>query len=140
MGGLPDVIFVIDVEHEEIAITEAKKLSIPVIGVVDTNSSPDNVDYVIPGNDDAIRSIRLFVAAIADAALEGKAEFQGEVSADEFVEVAETEAPAEAEVAEAAPEDAPEAVAETPAEDAPEAVAETPAEAAPATEESVKTE
>ena len=74
MGGLPDVLFVVDVDHERIAITEAKKLQIPVIGIVDTNSNPDDVDYVIPGNDDAIRSIRLFVEAIADAVLEGQAE------------------------------------------------------------------
>jgi len=67
MGGLPDALFVVDVDHERIAITEAKKLQIPVIGIVDTNSNPDGVDYVIPGNDDAIRSIRLFVEAIAEA-------------------------------------------------------------------------
>ena len=59
MGGLPDAVFVVDVGHEKIAIAEAKKLGIPVIGVVDTNNSPDNVDYIIPGNDDAIRAIRL---------------------------------------------------------------------------------
>jgi small subunit ribosomal protein S2 len=87
MGGLPDVLFVVDVDHESIAVTEARKLRIPIIGIVDSNSNPDGIDYVIPGNDDAIRSIRLFVAAIADAALAGKAEFQGEVSADDFVEV-----------------------------------------------------
>ena len=98
MGGLPDVLFVIDVDHEDIAVTEARKLGIPVIGIVDTNSNPDGIDYVIPGNDDAIRSIRLFVSAIADAALEGKAAAQGDVSADEFVEVndsAEAKSPEE---------------------------------------------
>ena len=89
MAGLPDVLFVVDVDHERIAITEAKKLQIPVIGIVDTNSNPDDIDYVIPGNDDAIRSIRLFVEAIADAVIEGQAEYQGEPSADEFVEVTE---------------------------------------------------
>ena len=90
MGGLPDVLFVVDVDHERIAITEAKKLQIPVIGIVDTNSNPDDIDYVIPGNDDAIRSIRLFVEAIADAVIEGQAEYQGEPGgADEFVEVTE---------------------------------------------------
>ena len=98
MGGLPDVLFVVDVDHESIAVTEARKLRIPIIGIVDSNSNPDGIDYVIPGNDDAIRSIRLFVAAIADAALAGKAEFQGEVSADDFVEV-ETVAEPVAEVA-----------------------------------------
>ena len=90
MGGLPDVLFVVDVDHERIAITEAKKLQIPVIGIVDTNSNPDDIDYVIPGNDDAIRSIRLFVEAIADAVIEGQAEYQGEPGgADEFVEITE---------------------------------------------------
>ncbi|QJD60582.1 30S ribosomal protein S2 [Pseudomonas sp. gcc21] len=83
MGGLPDAMFVIDVEHERIAITEANKLGIPVIGIVDTNSSPDGIDYVIPGNDDAIRAIRLYAAAMADAVLSGKNNTGG---ADEFVE------------------------------------------------------
>jgi small subunit ribosomal protein S2 len=87
MGGLPDVLFVVDVDHERIAISEANKLGIPVVGIVDSNSNPDGVDYVIPGNDDAIRSIQLFVVAVADAILEGKAEFQGQVSEDDFVEV-----------------------------------------------------
>jgi len=104
MGGLPDILFVVDVDHERIAITEANKLGIPVVGIVDTNSNPDGVDYVIPGNDDAIRSIRLFVAAIADAALEGKAEFEGQGEVSELVEVAEAaaeDAPASEEVASA---------------------------------------
>ncbi|HDZ56144.1 MAG TPA: 30S ribosomal protein S2 [Pseudomonas xinjiangensis] len=86
MGGLPDALFVIDVEHERIAITEANKLGIPVIGIVDTNSSPEGVDYVIPGNDDAIRAIKLYAAAMADAVLSGKN--SGGVTADEFVEEA----------------------------------------------------
>ena len=90
MGGLPDAMFVIDVDHERIAVQEANKLGIPVIGIVDTNSNPDGIDYVIPGNDDAIRAIQIYVSAAADAILEGK---QGGASADEFVEVAE-EAPA----------------------------------------------
>jgi small subunit ribosomal protein S2 len=89
MGGLPDAIFVIDVEHERIAITEANKLGIPVIGIVDTNSSPEGVDYVIPGNDDAIRAIRLYAAAMADAVLRGK---NNGGAADEFVEEASAEA------------------------------------------------
>jgi small subunit ribosomal protein S2 len=67
MGGLPDALFVVDVDHERIAITEANKLGIPVIGIVDTNSNPDGVDYIIPGNDDAIRAIKLYVTAVADA-------------------------------------------------------------------------
>ena len=89
MGGLPDALFVVDVDHERIAITEAKKLQIPVIGIVDTNSDPDGVDYVIPGNDDAIRSIRLFVEAIADSVVEGQAESNADIGKDEFVEVTE---------------------------------------------------
>ena len=87
MGGLPDAVFVVDVEYERIAITEANKLSIPVIGVVDTNSDPDGVDYVIPGNDDAIRAVRLYVTAVADAILEGKNQGSVDVGIDEFVEV-----------------------------------------------------
>jgi small subunit ribosomal protein S2 len=130
MGGLPDAIFVIDVDHERIAITEANKLKIPVVGIVDTNSNPDGVDFVIPGNDDAIRSIRLFVQAIANAVIEGKAEFEGP-GAGEFVEVAEEAVAEEAVVEEAAPEV--EAVAETPAAEAP--VAEAPAEEVASAEE-----
>lgn len=89
MGGLPDALFVIGVDHERIAIQEANKLGIPVIGVVDTNSSPDGVDIVIPGNDDAIRAIEIYVKAIADSCVEGAASATG---ADEFVEVVEESA------------------------------------------------
>ncbi len=86
MGGLPDALFVIDVDHERIAIQEANKLGIPVIGIVDTNSDPEGVDYVIPGNDDAIRAIKLYTTAIADAIASTRSD--GGVSAkDEFVEV-----------------------------------------------------
>lgn len=96
MGGLPDALFIIDVGHEKIAITEANKLGIPVIAVVDTNSSPDGVDYVIPGNDDALRAITLYTQGAADAILEGKSASGSatpSVDADEFVEVtAEVEA------------------------------------------------
>jgi len=99
MGGLPDMLFVIDVDHERIAIQEANKLGIPVIGVVDTNSDPDGVDYVIPGNDDAIRAIKLYTTAIADAILEGKAQSSNVVSKDEFVEVTEDNDSAEGEAA-----------------------------------------
>jgi small subunit ribosomal protein S2 len=88
MGGLPDALFVIDVDHERIAIKEANKLGIPVIGIVDTNSDPDGVDYIIPGNDDAIRAIQIYAKAVADACIEGAS------GRDEFVEVVE-EAPAE---------------------------------------------
>jgi small subunit ribosomal protein S2 len=76
MPGLPDALFVIDVGFEKIAVSEAVKLGIPVVGVVDTNNSPDGVDYVIPGNDDAIRSIQLYVRGIADAVLDGRQQAQ----------------------------------------------------------------
>jgi small subunit ribosomal protein S2 len=72
MSRLPDAVFVVDTRHEQIAVDEARKLKIPVIGVVDTNCDPDEVDYVIPGNDDALRSIRLFAAGIADAVVNGR--------------------------------------------------------------------
>ena len=72
MEGLPDVLFVVDVGYEKIAVSEAVKLGIPVVGIVDTNHSPDGVDYVIPGNDDAIRAIQLYVKGAADAVLEGR--------------------------------------------------------------------
>lgn len=92
MGGLPDAMFVIDVEHESIAIKEAKKLGIPVIAVVDSNSDPDGIDYVIPGNDDSMRAIRLYTANIADAILEGRASVTTADANEEFVEVAEESA------------------------------------------------
>lgn len=72
MGGLPDALFVIDVGHEKIALEEAVKLGIPVIGIVDTNNSPDRVDYIIPGNDDSVRAIQLYSKAIADTILEAR--------------------------------------------------------------------
>lgn len=93
MGGLPDALFVIDVDHERIAITEANKLGIPVIGIVDTNSSPEGVDYIIPGNDDAIRAIQLYMGAMADAVIRGRGNVAG--GTDEFVE--EAPAPEQAE-------------------------------------------
>jgi small subunit ribosomal protein S2 len=74
MGRLPDALFVVDTRKEQIAVDEARKLKIPVIGIVDTNCDPDQVDFVIPGNDDALRSIRLFAARMADGILEGRAE------------------------------------------------------------------
>ena len=88
MAGLPDALFIIDVEHERIAVQEANKLGIPVIAIVDTNSDPAGVDYVIPGNDDAIRAIKLYATAMADACLEGASALTGK---DEFVEVATNE-------------------------------------------------
>ncbi|HWU84970.1 MAG TPA: 30S ribosomal protein S2 [Rhodocyclaceae bacterium] len=94
MGGLPDAIFVVDVGYHKIAVTEASKLGIPVVGVVDTNHSPEGVDYVIPGNDDSSRAIRLYARGVADAVLEGKNSAVNEVvqqlaGEDEFVEVEE---------------------------------------------------
>ena len=90
MDSLPDVLFVIDVGHESIAIHEAKKLGIPVVAIVDTNCTPDDIDYVVPGNDDAMRAIQLYAEGIADAVLDGRSA-QPEVPAgeDEFVELDE---------------------------------------------------
>jgi small subunit ribosomal protein S2 len=90
MTGLPDALFVIDVGFHKIAVTEAKKLGIPVVGVVDTNHSPEEVSYVIPGNDDSSRAIRLYAQGVADAVLEGRTQVVQEIVAatsDEFVEV-----------------------------------------------------
>ncbi len=90
MTGLPDVLFVVDVDYEDIAIREARKLGIPVVAIVDTNCSPDNVDYVIPGNDDAMRAITLYAALVADAVIDGKASLpQVALGEDEFVELDE---------------------------------------------------
>jgi small subunit ribosomal protein S2 len=125
MNGLPDILFVVDVDHERIAINEANKLGIPVVGIVDTNSNPDGVDYVIPGNDDSIRAIKLYAASVADSVLEGKAQSAVVTSKDEFVEeVAAEAAPAD----EAAPA---ETVAAKEAAPAPVEAAPAPAEAAP---------
>ncbi|WP_230658592.1 30S ribosomal protein S2 [Psychrobacter sp. I-STPA10] len=102
MGGLPDAIFVVDVDHEAIAIKEAKNLGIPVIGIVDTNSNPDNVDYVIPANDDAIRAVTLYVTAVADAIIAGKEYAQTQAGgAPEPVEAAASEEAPQAEEAKA---------------------------------------
>ena len=90
MGGLPDAIFIIDVGYQKGAVVEAKKLGIPVIGVVDTNNSPEGVDYIVPGNDDSARAIRLYARGMADAALEGRAQVISEITGgEEFVEVEE---------------------------------------------------
>ena len=95
MSALPDAVFIIDVGYHKIAVAEAKKLGIPVIGVVDTNHSPIGIDYVIPGNDDSAKAVALYARAVADAVLEGKANATNEVLAavapagDEFVEVSE---------------------------------------------------
>jgi len=91
MKGLPDALFVIDVDHERIAVSEAKKLGIPVVGVCDTNSSPDGIDYPIPGNDDAIRAIRLYLRGASDAILQARAASAQTIEgdADDYVEVTE---------------------------------------------------
>jgi len=95
MNALPDAMFVIDVGYHKIAVAEAKKLGIPVIGVVDSNHSPEGIDYVIPGNDDSAKAVALYARAVADAVLEGKANATSEVvqaagaGGDEFVEVSE---------------------------------------------------
>ncbi|MBI2296898.1 MAG: 30S ribosomal protein S2 [Betaproteobacteria bacterium] len=93
MNGLPDAMFVVDVGYQKGAVAEAKKLGIPLIGVVDTNHSPEGVDYVIPGNDDSSRAIRLYVRGVADAVLEGRQDSVKEVvrGGEEFVEVEENE-------------------------------------------------
>jgi small subunit ribosomal protein S2 len=97
MRALPDVLFVVDVEHEDIAIREANKLGIPVVAIVDTNCSPDGVDYVVPGNDDAMRAIELYAGVIADAVLDGKASIpQVALGEDDFVELDEEGKPKKA--------------------------------------------
>jgi small subunit ribosomal protein S2 len=93
MPGLPDILFVIDSNKEAIAVKEARRLGIPVVAIVDTNCDPDEVDYVIPGNDDALRAIRLFASKIADAVLEGRSlATEQDFAADK---IAQDEAPAE---------------------------------------------
>ena len=87
MNGLPDALFVIDVGYQKIAIAEASKLGIPVIGIVDTNNQPEGISYVIPGNDDSSRAIRLYARGIADAVLDGRSQIIKEIVTDEFVEV-----------------------------------------------------
>ena len=95
MNSLPDALFVIDVGYHKIAITEANKLGIPVIAVVDTNHNPEGIDYVIPGNDDSSSAIRLYARGVADAILEGRSQFVEDIIAatsdDEFVEESESE-------------------------------------------------
>jgi small subunit ribosomal protein S2 len=147
MGSLPDALFIIDIEHERIAVAEANKLGIPIVAIVDTNCSPEGIGYVIPGNDDAMRAIQLYTAGIAEAVLEGKASVP-EVPAgeDDFVEVEERDsAPRRGarkadgarsrtprKTAEAAPEAAAEGAPEAAPDAAPEAAGpEVAAEAAP---------
>ena len=88
MGGLPDVLFVIDVGYEKIAVQEAAKLGIPVVGIVDTNNSPDHIDYIVPGNDDSMRAIKLYARLVADAIIEGKQSIvTGADGGDELIEI-----------------------------------------------------
>lgn len=82
MNGLPDLIFIIDTQHEKIAIQEAKRLGIPIVAIVDTNNSPDDIDFVVPGNDDSTRAIALYTAAVADAILEAKGSVRDQLSED----------------------------------------------------------
>lgn len=93
MGGLPDALFVVDTGFEDIAVVEARRLKIPVIGVVDTNNDPDNIDYIIPGNDDSMRAVDIYVSAIADAILDGKQGNTGTniLPGSEFIEVSAEE-------------------------------------------------
>lgn len=131
MGGLPDLVFIIDTNKESIAVQEANTLGIPVIAVVDSNASPDGVDYPVPGNDDALRAITLYCDLVSGAVLDGlKTEM-----IREGVDIGSEEAPMEEAVAEAPAEAAAETPAEAPVEapaEAPvEAPAETPAEEAP---------
>jgi small subunit ribosomal protein S2 len=152
MTRLPDAIFIIDVRKEDIAVKEANRLGIPVVAVVDTNCSPEGVDYVIPGNDDALRAVRLFASRIADAVLEGQ-QMNTEGAADDAVALAQSEA-GDTEAAlprrrrrnkeGAAGETVADAVAETPAATSAETVAEetapapeTPADEAPGESASV---
>ena len=130
MDSLPDALFVVDPKREHIAVAEANKLGIPVIAIVDTNCNPENVDYPIPGNDDAIRTIRLFASKIADAYGEGMGGFQKTDEALAAAAAAPAPAAAPAKPAVAKTEEAPAAEAAAPA-----AAEEAPAEAAPAAEE-----
>jgi len=123
MNGLPDVLYVIDVGYENIAIQEATKLGIPVVGIVDTNNSPDGIDYIVPGNDDSMRAIKLYTRMAADAILVGKESIAGEIKAREVAKM-----PVENEAAAAEAAESVEAAVEAPVEetvaDAPEVAAE----------------
>lgn len=125
MNGRPDLMFIIDVRKEDIAVREANRLGIPIVAVVDTNCSPEGIDHVIPGNDDALRAIRLFASRIADAILEGR-----QVGTEGAVTAAPSEGDTEAPAAETAVQ---EPAAEAPAAEAPAAAEEAAAEPAPET-------
>jgi small subunit ribosomal protein S2 len=140
MNGRPDLMFIIDVRKEDIAVREANRLGIPIVAVVDTNCSPEGIDHVIPGNDDALRAIRLFASRIADAILEGR-----QIGTEGGVAEAPVEGDSEAPAAESAPTEAPatEAAPETPAEasvEAPAAAEEAAPEPAAETEVAAETE
>ena len=128
MGSLPDVIFVVDVGYESTAVTEANKLKIPVIGVVDTNNSPDGIDFIVPGNDDAIRAISLYSNVLADTIIAAREEARLSVGEDEFVEVegAEGKAP-KAKKEKAKPKDKSEVKVATKAKKAAETAEDAPA-------------
>lgn len=101
LNGLPDALFIVDVGYHKIAVQEANKLGIPVIGVVDTNGSPEGIDYVIPGNDDASKAVQIYAAGIADAVIAGRADSattaeEAAQADEEFVEVAAAEEAPEA--------------------------------------------
>ena len=111
MGGLPDIIYIVDPRKEDIAVQEARKTKVPILAIVDSNCDPTEIDYPIPGNDDAIRAIRLLTSRIADAALEGK-----KLREERLQAMTDKEAPEPEPEAAAAPVEAPaEAPAETPA-------------------------
>ncbi len=124
MGGLPDAIFVIDTGHEHIAVAEARRLGIPVVGIVDTNSSPRDIDYMVPGNDDALRSIRLYCKAIADVVIEARGVVELEMAKER-----EAKAKRAAEKAEAAKEKEPKVTKKTAAKKADEEEADKKVEA-----------
>ena len=142
MGGLPDALFVVDVMYERIAVVEANKLGIPIVGVVDTNSDPEGVDWVIPGNDDAIRAIRLYVTAVADEILVGKRMAEGGVAAEEFASESATAAEDVVEATEDTTETTEDAAPETeePATTTEEASEHTEEETASTEETDVQTE
>jgi small subunit ribosomal protein S2 len=133
MRGLPDAVFVIDTGHEKIAVNEAKKLGIPVVGVVDTNNDPDGIDYIIPGNDDAIRSIQLYVQGVAAAVLEGRASAAANVGLSDE----ESEKPKKAK-AKAKPKAKAKAKAKPVAKEEPKVEAEAEEKAEPAAEPKAK--
>ncbi len=152
MNGLPDALFIVDVGYENIAVQEARKLGIPIVGIVDTNNDPDEVDYVIPGNDDAIRAVTLYTQLMADAVLEGRASVpQADEGSDEFVELdadgkpVKAPRPARKKTARKKTASKPktvqadsEAAAEEPSQAAPEAVAEAKVDTPAAADAQVK--